>query len=177
MDTHIRTENEEPGYDEEPAGKRVGFELFAGPIGKLHRRAPQAIVGRGSSILEAVRAMRTARTGCVLVEEAGRLVGILTERDILNKLVGTGYDPAQVVVEGVMTLNPETLRLEDPIVFALQRMSVGGFRHIPLVDDEGRAVGVLSVKDIVDHLVEHFPEEILNLPPEPGRHALTAEGG
>ena len=177
MDPAIRTENEEPGFEEERAAKRVDFELFAGPIGHLHRRAPQAVVERKSSIMDAVRAMRTARTGCVLVEEAGRLIGILTERDILNKLVGTGYDPAQVLVESVMTLNPETLRLEDPIVFALQRMSVGGFRHIPLVDEAGRAVGVLSVKDIVDHLVEHFPEAVLNLPPEPGRHALTAEGG
>jgi CBS domain-containing protein len=56
-------------------------------------------------------------------------------------------------------------------------MSVGGFRHVPLVDDERRPAGILSVKDIVDYLVEHFPRDVLNIPPEPGKHSRTPEGG
>jgi CBS domain-containing protein len=55
-------------------------------------------------------------------------------------------------------------------------MSVGGYRHVPLVDGGGRPVGVVSVKDIVDYLVEHFPREVLNIPPEPGQHVRCAEG-
>ena len=74
-------------------------------------------------------------------------------------------------VDAVMTQRPETLGPDDPVAFALRLMSVGGFRHIPLVDGEGRPVGILSVKDIVDFLVEHFPQAVLNIPPEPGRHA------
>jgi CBS domain-containing protein len=121
--------------------------------------------------------MKEHRVGCVLVEAEGRLLGIFTERDILTKLVGTGYDPAKALVDGVMTRNPETLTTEDPIAFALHRMSVGGFRHLPLVDAAGRPVGILSVKDIVDYLAEHFPEEILNIPPEPGKQPRIPEGG
>jgi CBS domain containing-hemolysin-like protein len=120
--------------------------------------------------------MKERRIGCVLVEDGGKVVGIFTERDILTKLVGTGYDPAKVAVDGVMTRNPETLTPEDPIAFALQQMSVGGFRHVPLVDSDGHPVGILSVKDIVDYLAEHFPEEILNIPPEPGRQPRIPEG-
>jgi len=55
-------------------------------------------------------------------------------------------------------------------------MSVGGYRHVPLVDPDGHPVGILSVKDIVDYLTEHFPREILNLPPEPGRQPRIPEG-
>jgi CBS domain-containing protein len=129
-----------------------------------------------TSIGEAARIMREHHIGCVLVEDGGLLAGIFTERDILTKLVGTGYDPARVTVERVMTRDPERLTPDDPIAFALQRMSVGGYRHVPLVDGGGRPVGVVSVKDIVDYLVEHFPREVLNIPPEPGQHVRCAEG-
>ncbi len=129
-----------------------------------------------TTIGEAAGIMKTHRVGCVLVESEGALVGIFTERDILTKLVGTGYDPAAVRVDAVMTRTVETLSPDDPIAFALQRMSVGGFRHIPLVES-GRPVGILSVKDIVDYLAENFPREVLNIPPEPGQHPQTQEGG
>jgi CBS domain-containing protein len=155
----------------------IDARLLAEPIKSLHRRAGRVAVSPGTTIGEAARIMKAHRVGCVLVEEQGRLIGILTERDILIKLVGTGYDPAAVSVDGVMTRNPETLAPEDPIAFALQRMSVGGFRHIPLVDGSGRPVGILSVKDIVDYLAEHFPQEVLNIPPEPRRQPQTREGG
>jgi len=170
--------DEEARYDEEDSPpKTIDARLFAEPIKSLHRRAGRVTVSPGTTIGQAARIMKEHRVGCVLVEDAGKLVGILTERDILTKLVGTGYDPATVAVDGVMTRNPETLTPEDPIAFALQRMSVGGFRHVPLVDSEGGSVGILSVKDIVDYLAEHFPEEILNIPPEPGRQPRIPEGG
>src|SRR5512138_277723 len=82
--------------------REAGFGLFVGAVGTLARRSPRVAVGPEATILDAVQAMRTAGSGCVLVEDATRLVGILTERDILTKLVGTGYDPAQVRVDSVM---------------------------------------------------------------------------
>jgi CBS domain-containing protein len=162
--------------DDSGRAKPVDARLFAEPIRRLKRRAGHVAVPRSASIADAARVMRETRTGCVLVEEDGKLVGILTERDILHKLVGTGYDPGKTGVAGVMTTDPESLTLDDPIAFALQRMSVGGYRHIPLVDGRGHPVGILSVRDVVDFLVEHFPREILNIPPEPGKLARTPEG-
>jgi len=163
--------------DETEAHKTIDERLFRESIKSLHLRAGRVAVPLGTTIGEAARVMKEHRIGCVLVEEGGKVVGIFTERDILTKLVGTGYDPAKVRVDGVMTRNPETLTPEDPIAFAMQLMSVGGFRHIPLVDAQRRPVGILSVKDIVDYLVEHFPREVLNIPPEPGKHARIPEGG
>ena len=170
--------DEEMQYDEGPSPeKSIDARLFGEPIKNLHRRAGRVSVPPGTTIGEAARIMKELRVGCVLVEEAGTLLGIFTERDILTKLVGTGYDPAKVQVDGVMTRNPETLTPEDPIAFAVQRMSVGGFRHLPLVDSMGRPIGILSVKDVVDYLAEHFPREVLNIPPEPGKQPRIPEGG
>ena len=179
MDSGASTFDEEARYEEEEdsAPKVIDARLFAEPIRSLHRRAGHVAVPLGTTIGQAARIMKEHRVGCVLVEESGKLVGIFTERDILTKLVGTGYDPATVAVDGVMTPDPETLTPDDPIAFALQRMSVGGFRHLPLVDVHKHPVGILSVKDIVDYLAEHFPQEILNIPPEPGRQPRIPEGG
>jgi len=68
-----------------------------------------------------------------------------------------------------MTPDPEVLGLADPIAYALNKMSVGGFRHIPLVDATGRPVGIVSVKDIVDYIVDFFPNDVLTVPPEPSQ--------
>jgi predicted transcriptional regulator len=76
-------------------------------------------------------------------------------------------------VSRLMTPDPETLELDDPIVWALNRMSVGGYRHVPLVDREDRPVGILSVKDIVHYIVALFPNEVLTLPPDPKRAAVA----
>ncbi len=163
--------------DEAGPHKAIDERLFREPIKILHLRAGRVAVPLGTTIGQAARVMKERRIGCVLVEDGGKVVGIFTERDILTKLVGTGYDPAKVQVDGVMTRDPETLTPDDPIAFAMQIMSVGGFRHVPLVDADRRPVGILSVKDIVDYLVEHFPREVLNIPPEPGKHARIPEGG
>ena len=65
---------------------------------------------------------------------------------------------------------------KDPIGAAVRRMEEGGYRHLPVVDDVGRPVGVLSVKRIVHYLVEHFPATIYNLPPDPGVIPQEREG-
>jgi CBS domain-containing protein len=177
METEDMIYDEELQYGNEEAPRKVlDPQIFREPIRVLRLRAQRVAVPLGTTIGEAARVMKEHRIGCVLVEEGGKLVGIFTERDILTKLVGTGYDPGKVQVDGVMTRNPESLTPDDPIAFAMQLMSVGGFRHVPLVDSDGRPVGILSVKDIVEYLVEHIPGEILNIPPEPGRHARIPEG-
>ncbi len=146
------------------------------PIREIDFRAPVS-VGPTQSAADAVRAMGERGIGCVLVVDQGRLVGIFTERDLLMKVVVAGKRPEDFRVTDVMTPQPETLRPDDTIAFALNLMSVGGYRHIPLVDAEGKPQGVLSVKDIVNFFVEHFPREVLTLPPTPNAGFKTPEGG
>jgi CBS domain-containing protein len=66
-----------------------------------------------------------------------------------------------------MTPDPETLRPDHGIALALNRMTDGGYRHIPLVDAEGRPVGIVAMRDIVRFIVSMFPDAVLNVPPDP----------
>jgi CBS domain-containing protein len=162
---------------DETGERRVLDErMIREPIRTLTPRPPLS-VPRGASIASAVALMRDHRLGCVLVVENDRLVGIVTERDLLLKVIGTGADLEALTVEDVMTPDPEVLHPDDAIVFALNKMSVGGFRHVPLVDEAGRPVGIVSVKLIVEYIVDFFPREVLNLPPEPGKNLTRAREG
>jgi CBS domain-containing protein len=76
-----------------------------------------------------------------------------------------------------MTTGPRTLRLDQSVGDAMALMRTGRFRNVPLVDDEGRLVGVVRQVDILKFLAESFPEELLNLPPRPHQRMEQPEGG
>jgi len=136
---------------------------------------PPALVERNASIGEAVQAMKARHLGCALVCDKGRLVGLFTERDLLNKVIGepVGYE---VKVEQVMTANPAKLSLDDSVIVAMRLMEEGDYRNIPLVDHDDRAAGVVTVRDLVTYFAEHFPKEALNLPPDTAQTMRQAEG-
>lgn len=135
------------------------------------------LVESPAPVLEAVQLMRDRHAGCVLVVRAGKLKGIFTDRDVVSRVVAAGIDPSKTAVRRVMTASPETLRPTDSIAFALNLMSLGGYRHIPLVDKSGAPVGTVSVKDIVGYLVGFFPKSVINLPPAPrANYARQREG-
>src|SRR5258705_3145628 len=100
--------------------------------------------------------MRERRTGAVLVTRDAKPVGIFTERDVLRRVVMTSL-PADTPIADLLTAEPETLGIDDSVGFALNRMIPGGFRHIPVTDASGRAVGVLSQREIVAFVVSLLP--------------------
>ena len=120
-----------------------------------------------ATVHDAIEAMQQQRIGYVLVVEQDRVLGIFTERDVLTKVAGRDVDIDRVPVEQLMTPEPECLGGEDELVYALNQMSLGGYRHIPLLDDAGRPTGVVAMRHIVDYLVSLFPRNVLNLPPAP----------
>jgi CBS domain-containing protein len=96
---------------------------------------------------------------CVLVVDgADALVGIFTSRDFLNRVAAVRADPAAHELGGVMTRTPRTLRPRDPVSFAINWMAVEGYRNVPIVDDLGGVLGVLTVWDVMRHLGEMFDE-------------------
>lgn len=134
----------------------------------LDRKGSQVYsVSPTMTVAEAVAEMNHRRVGSVLVLEKGRLVGIFTERDVLRKVVINAGNLDTTPVGEMMTANPECLTLDDGIAYALNIMHDGGFRRIPLVDEHGHPTGVVTMRNIVDDIVDLFATEVLNLPPHP----------
>jgi CBS domain-containing protein len=147
-------------------------EIFqTDPISALGLPPPISI-GRSSTVGEALGAVKKHGQGYVLVLEAGRPVGIMSEREVLMKIVARDVKYSENV-DTYMSHNPETLTLKDQIATAIQMMNEGGERNIPIVDEVGRAVAVLRTLDIIHFLAEAFPAQVMNLPPRP--HQLIPE--
>jgi CBS domain-containing protein len=140
-------------------------------------KPPQPVcVDESATLAEATDSMRARRAGCVLVCTNGRLEGILTERDLLNKVIGEQVSFDSPAVD-FMTRAPKTLTANDLLGDAILLMNEGDYRHVPVVDEAGRIEGIISIHHIIDFLAEMFPEEVLNLPPRSDQYMDSREGG
>jgi CBS domain-containing protein len=155
---------------------RIDHRHLLAPLDQLMRR-DVGTVTPDQSVESAVGAMVEGHWGCVLVVENSELVGILSERDVLTKVAHRGLDPKSERVRAHMTRNPECLRPEDAVAYALNIMAVGGFRHVPITDEAGRLEGIVSIRDILRLVVESFREEIMTLPPDPLRRGPDRQHG
>jgi CBS domain-containing protein len=141
-----------------------------------HLPPSQPLVVQGDTSLKAVLTqMQSAKKGCVLIEKDGLLEGIATERDILVKFIGQNL-PDDTRVSEIMSTHLRTLQLEDTLETAIQMMVEGGYRHVPLTDREGRIQGLVSARHLIEYLSDHFPGEVVNLPPRPDQISVTPEG-
>lgn len=130
---------------------RVERSLMMDPVAILKLREP-VIVPDDSRLDGAVQAMLEQHVGAVLVTDARvRLIGILTERDFLSKVAGRN-DFGILPVSLFMTRDPETVRPGDSLGVVLGKMAGGGYRHLPVVE-ENQPVGVVSVRDLLRHIV------------------------
>ena len=118
------------------------------------------------SVARAIQSMvQNRRAAVVIVDASDRLIGIFTERDVLTRVMGAGLVARDTLLRDVMTPDPESLRPDDRIGYAINRMHAGGFRSLPLVDEAHRPIGIITVNDVVRWLAEIFPEAVLNLRP------------
>ncbi len=116
-------------------------------------------VNLDTTVAEAIKLMNDQRIGCVCVVKHDKLVGIFTERDVLNKVIRSNLDYKITKVGDLMTYDPEYLYMEDQLAFAVNRMHVGSFRHIPLIDSAGNAVGIVSVRDILKYMIKNIQDK------------------
>jgi CBS domain-containing protein len=169
-------ENELSQMYEEDARTKKGLDstTLHKPLRHLRVKRPVTLAPE-STVAEAVELMRRKNIGCIVVTERGKVAGIFTERDVLMKVTGTeNYE--KLTVGDVMTQRVESFQPDDSLAFVLNAMHVGGYRHVPVVDEQGRPVAVISVKDIIAFILEHFAEDVLNLPPSPVRRTSQREG-
>lgn len=112
---------------------------------------------------QAILALKSHKIGCVVVvDDKGVVCGILSERDIVLKTLEPVVDFKMVKVEEFMTKDPVCESPDATLAYVLNLMSQGGFRHIPIVDDAKCPIGIVSVKNIVDRIVDSFTESIMD---------------
>lgn len=112
-----------------------------------------------TTVREAAKAMKQRNVSSVLIVNAGRLVGIFTERDAVSRVLAEGRDANATKLADVMTRKPKTIDPDKPVGHALLMMYEGGFRHVPVVKD-GHPVGLISARDALGPELQEFESEL-----------------
>ena len=137
--------------DRPVAHTRIERSLMEDPVSLLQPKKP-ITVGPNVTVRETIQIMLDRDIGALLVVGAdGKLLGIVSERDLLTKVAGIHEPFAELPVKQFMTPDPETVTATDTLAFALHKMDVGGYRHLPVLKD-GLPVGCISVRDMLRHI-------------------------
>ncbi|MGE3804788.1 MAG: CBS domain-containing protein [Gemmataceae bacterium] len=137
--------------DHPVAQNKVERSLMEDPISALAPNPP-VTVGPQVTIPEAMQLLLDNNVGTLLVvDESNQLLGILSERDLLTRVAGLYSSYADLRVQDFMTPKPETITANDTLVYAVHKMDVGGYRHLPVLKD-GLPAGVISVRDLLFHM-------------------------
>jgi signal-transduction protein with cAMP-binding, CBS, and nucleotidyltransferase domain len=148
-----------------------GWRLLAiASVADLPSR-PHARVAASASLAAVVEAMRGLGRGCAVIEDGGAVVGIFTERDLINRVDRTDPGWRDRPVRAVMTPRPLVVRSTDSLADALRQMTTRRLRHLPIVDDGDHVRGLVSVRDVLAYIAGRFPEELMNLPPDPSHES------
>ena len=130
---------------------RIERSLMEDPVAVLS--APHPItLPQTATVRQAIDTLLAHNIGAVLVLDVqGKLCGIFSERDLLSKVAGLHVDLERLAIADFMTANPETVTPADSLAFALHKMDIGGYRHLPVID-KGMPVGVISVRNMLRHI-------------------------
>ena len=103
-------------------------------------------------VSDAIRQMTVKNFGaCVVVDQDQRPIGIVSERDFMKRLLDKGLDPKKTILADVMTTQIKVGREDDDVVDWMRHMSIERFRHLPIVDEKGKLVGLVSQGDFVSY--------------------------
>lgn len=116
-------------------------------IADIIQGRPLVTASKTTTVRAASRLMAENRIGALLVVDPGCAPGIFTERDALNKVLAGNLDPDKTTLAQVMVDDLQTIRADKPLAYALQMMAEGGFRHVPVRDDRGQPIGMVSARD------------------------------
>jgi len=149
--------------------------FWSEPISKIDLQRA-AVVPTGTTIVEAVREMKLNQIGCVLVtDNAGKLIGILSNGDLMHEFVGSTL-PGATPVDAIMTKDPFTGSPELTVQESLEIFHSQPFRHLPIVTGD-KIEGILSIRGLIAFISEHLPLEVMNLPPDSSLIPTRTFGG
>ena len=133
-------------------------------------------VEEGTTLRDTIRQMQERNTGCVNILRKKRVVGVFTERDILRKVIMARF-PLDEPISKHMTEEPVVASKDASVGEIISIMEQNEVRHVPLVDNRREFVGIVSIRNIIDFLAEHYPAEVLNLPPQLHQKIHNVDGG
>jgi CBS domain-containing protein len=137
--------------DRPTAVGRIERSLMEDHVSNLRPKRPLT-VRPTTTVGETIQLLIDNDVGALLVVDSrGKLVGIFSERDLLAKVAGLYESFAELPVQMFMTPNPESVKASDTLAFALHKMDVGGYRHLPVLQDDA-PIGVVSVRDMLRHI-------------------------
>ncbi|MCB9799999.1 MAG: CBS domain-containing protein [Candidatus Omnitrophica bacterium] len=126
--------------------------MMTAPVSALLTGKDLLVADISDPIEKIIRIFQKKQKNCVLVYKQKKIVGIISNRDLLRKVAGQGQNLSEVTVESVMTKNPEVVTAEDPIAFAINKMGMGGFRHVPVLAEDGTPISIISIHDVLHYL-------------------------
>lgn len=149
--------------EEDPLAPRTSLQhLMYDPISSLDLPTPECIPAN-TSLSDAIKLMRDENAGCLLIVDSKKaLVGIFAQGDLFEKVAGSDMDLKKTTVADLMTKDPTVLKASDPIGHILHLMSLQGYRHIPIVDPDGRPISLASFKVMLQFAGGLFSEPAPN---------------
>ena len=117
---------------------------------------PHMCVSADTTVREAMNLMTGKQISCVLVEEADHLIGVFSDRDVLDKVALEYEDVIDSSVRNVMSSEPVFVREDDTAAKVLSVMAVSGYRHVPVVNETGKTIGIVSPQRVAKFLSSHL---------------------
>jgi len=133
-------------------GDSIHQALLSRPVSDLLTGADLLVCSPDDTVQKVVEIFQKEKKGCVLVYKNKKLAGILSNRDLLLRVAAHQSDLSRLRVADVMTPNPDFVHPEDPIAFAVNKMALGGYRHVPVLREDGTPVSILLIMDVLRYL-------------------------
>jgi CBS domain-containing protein len=134
---------------------------------------PPVEVAPTQTVMDAIDASLPQRVGAVAVMERGRLVGIFTERDVMLKVVHRKRDPQATLIREVMTAPVTTVKADTPVGDVLHMMLQRHIRHLPVSEDGKTVQGMLSIRNVLQYMVEDLQSNLVHLQSYLGSEAVV----
>ena len=134
------------------AGDAFQTAIMTAPVSELLTGKDLLVASGNDSVAKIIDILQKNQRKCILVYKKKKLVGILSNRDLLRKAAFKDKNLSKIKIESVMTPNPEYVKADDPIAFAVNKMSMGGFRHLPVLASDGTPLSIISIKDVLAYL-------------------------
>ncbi len=126
--------------------------MMTAPIADLITGKDLLVANITDTVEKIVKILQAEGKNCVLIYKKKKLVGIISNRDLLLKVAGKHKDLSKIKAEDVMTVNPEYVMADAPIAFVVNKMAMGGFRHVPVLQADGTPLSIIIIKDVLGYL-------------------------